>query len=66
MNVLINGKTEALPENTTLTALLTLYDRPVKTVVMERNGQIVPMRDFDKTVLSDGDQIEIVHFVGGG
>jgi thiamine biosynthesis protein ThiS len=66
MNVTINGKTEALPENANLAAILTMYDCQPKTVVMEHNGNIVPMEAFAKTVLCDGDHIEMVHFVGGG
>ncbi len=35
-------------------------------VAVERNGVVVPGRELDGTVLSDGDVLEIVRFVGGG
>ncbi|MCI5892794.1 MAG: sulfur carrier protein ThiS [Clostridiales bacterium] len=35
-------------------------------VAVERNGEIIPKSEYDKTVLSDGDKIEVVSFVGGG
>ena len=35
-------------------------------IAIERNGFIVPKRDYEETVLKDGDIVEIVQFVGGG
>lgn len=35
-------------------------------VAVERNGTIVPKAEYDKTVLADGDSVEVVSFVGGG
>lgn len=35
-------------------------------IAVERNGDIVPKAQYDKTVLQDGDSIEVVSFVGGG
>ena len=34
--------------------------------IQKRNGDIVPKAQYDKTVLQDGDSIEVVSFVGGG
>ena len=42
----------------------TNYDR--KRIAPELNGDIVPKSQYSETVLSDGDSIEIVSFVGGG
>lgn len=44
--------------------LLNDYDRDL--IAVERNGSIVKRSDYDKTVLQDGDTVEIVQFVGGG
>ncbi|MBF1343514.1 MAG: sulfur carrier protein ThiS [Megasphaera micronuciformis] len=44
--------------------LLNDYDRDL--IAVERNGSIVKRNDYDKTVLQDGDTVEIVQFVGGG
>lgn len=40
------------------------YDRT--RVAVEKNGDIVPRKDYESTRLQDGDSVEIVHFVGGG
>jgi sulfur carrier protein len=35
-------------------------------VAVELNADIVPKAEYEKQLLSDGDKIEIVQFVGGG
>lgn len=42
----------------------TSYD--IKRIAVERNGDIVSKLQYDKTVLMDGDSVEVVSFVGGG
>jgi thiamine biosynthesis protein ThiS len=37
-----------------------------KKVAVERNLEIVPRSTHADVLLADGDQLEIVHFVGGG
>lgn len=44
--------------------LLNDYDRDL--IAVERNGSIIKRNDYDKTVLQDGDTVEIVQFVSGG
>lgn len=63
--VRINGIDEACA-GATLTGYLsgTAFD-PAR-IAVERNGEIVPKRAYDHTVLQDGDVLEIVSFVGGG
>jgi len=40
------------------------YD-PVR-VAVEHNGVIIPKAGYGDTVLQDGDEVEVVSFVGGG
>lgn len=42
----------------------TNYD--TKRIAIERNGNIVPKAAYDETILADGDELEVVSFVGGG
>ena len=35
-------------------------------IAVERNGEMVPKASYGTTVLEDGDELEIVQFVGGG
>ncbi len=46
--------------------LLSALGLDSRKVAVERNLAIVPRSAYLTTVLSDGDRIEIVHFIGGG
>ena len=49
-----------------MAGFLARHDLDPDLVVVERNGRILRRQDFDGTALEDGDELEIVHFVGGG
>ena len=46
--------------------LLAARGHDAKRVVVERNGEILPREHFSQTMLCEADNLEIVHFVGGG
>ncbi len=50
----------------TLSGLLEELGVAADTVVAEVNGTIVPPEQFDATPLTDGQQIELIKFMGGG
>ena len=63
----VNGDVRRVPTGWTLANLLASLKLDPRTVVIERNRTI--LRDhssFDSLELAAGDEIEIVHFVGGG
>ena len=63
--VKVNG-TEIDIAGKTLTEYLETTNYDMKRIATELNGDIVPKATYAETVLSDGDSIEIVSFVGGG
>ena len=66
MKLKINGEQREVVDGLSLTALLeSLQIRPGR-VVVERNRDIVRRDSFGRTMLAEGDVLEIVHFVGGG
>ncbi|MDM5153516.1 sulfur carrier protein ThiS [Bacillus sp. DX1.1] len=67
MNLKINGKQVEVPGDVkTVAGLLTHLSLDTKIVVVERNQDILQKEDHQDTSVFDGDQIEIVTFVGGG
>lgn len=38
----------------------------VKHIVVEYNLEIIPKEQYKQTILKDGDEVEIVSFMGGG
>jgi len=63
--VKINGKELNMAGKTIAEYLATTNFDP-KRIAVERNGDIVPKAKYGETILQDGDNIEIVSFVGGG
>ncbi len=61
----INGEAREIAASTVARLVGELGLDPRK-VAVERNLEIVPKSQFEATALSDGDRIEIVHFIGGG
>ena len=66
MKLKINGEEREIADGLSLTGLLDSLEIRPGRVVVERNRDIVPREIFGVTMLSDGDTLEIVHFVGGG
>ena len=64
--MVINGETREVPEGVRLDHLLELFSLPAKRVAVEVNKTVVRKVDWPVIKISDGDRIEIVHFVGGG
>ncbi len=65
MRVTVNGETRTEIAGT-VAALLADLGFDGRRIADERNRTIVPKSLWSATALADGDQIEIVHFVGGG
>jgi len=61
----LNGETREIAASTVARLVGELGLDPRK-VAVERNLEIVPKSQFEATALSEGDRIEIVHFIGGG
>ena len=66
MQIIINGQPRDYASGRTLAELLTDLGLAEKRVAVERNGDLVPKSLHAEQALADGDQIEIVHAIGGG
>ena len=62
----INGESRQIPENLTLRELLRHLKLSEERVAIERNRQIIKREEWESVNVEAGDQLEIVHFVGGG
>ena len=66
MRLTVNGEQRQVSAARNISALVVLLGLDERKVAVERNLAIVPRSLWLATALADGDQIEIVHFVGGG
>ena len=62
----VNGDPMDLENGMTAAALLDQLKLNPGLVVVELNLNILKRDDLAKAALNEGDQVEIVHFVGGG
>jgi len=65
MQIKVNGKKEEL-QGTTLTDLLKAKNIEPQMVTIELNGKMVERAQRDQTPLKDGDELELIYFMGGG
>jgi thiamine biosynthesis protein ThiS len=66
MKLRINGEDREFPVGLSLQGLLEQLGMKADRVAVEVNRNIVPRDQWADTMLSEGDRLEIVHFVGGG
>lgn len=64
--ILVNGEARVLDEPLSLSALVERLGLDTRKVAIECNAAIVPRSLYAQTWLAAGDQLEIVHFIGGG
>jgi thiamine biosynthesis protein ThiS len=62
----VNGEARTVPGPMTVAQLLAHLGVEARQVAVERNRAIVRRAEHGSTVLADGDELEIVTFVGGG
>jgi sulfur carrier protein len=66
MKIRVNGDEREVPEGLTVQTLIGHLGLDEGPVAVERNREVVPRAEHPSTSLAEGDELEIVHFVGGG
>ena len=66
MEIVVNGEARNVREKTTLQELVGEMGFLEKPVVCEVNLSIISRKDWEATILSAGDAVEVIGFVGGG
>jgi thiazole synthase len=66
IEIRLNGEKHQLPASLSIVQLLEHFDLPKDRVAVERNRSIVPKPQWQSVSVGQGDELEVVHFVGGG
>jgi thiazole synthase len=66
ISIHLNGEHRRVRQGITLAELANEIGLAPEKVAVERNLEIVPRSTLAQVVVEDGDELEIVHFVGGG
>ena len=66
MKLYINGEERTFSSPLSVQALLLQLGIDPRKVAVELNLEIVPKSIYDQALVTDGDRLEVVHFIGGG
>jgi thiamine biosynthesis protein ThiS len=66
LRIRLNGDAHELAGPLSISALLAALGVDPRRVAVEHNLVVVKRTAYDSTAINDGDEIEIVNFVGGG
>ena len=66
MQIKLNGETKDVADGTTLLSLVEQLSLAPERLAVELNQEVIRRAEWPEVKLSDGDRVEIVHFVGGG
>lgn len=66
MNVMVNGKEYETETPISVSQLLIRKGYEKTLVSVELNFTMLPKEQWDNTLLSENDNIEIIRFIGGG
>ncbi len=66
MNIRLNGDPHELLGPLSISELLAQLDIDARRVAVEHNLTVVKKALYDSSVIKEGDEVEIVNFVGGG
>ena len=66
MQITINGQPKNFNSPTQLSDVIAQFCKNTSRVIAELNGDIVKKTSWNTTSIKDGDNIELVNFVGGG
>jgi sulfur carrier protein len=66
IDIVINVEARTVLQGTTVAGLIAELGLGDRRVAVERNREVIPRAQHASTVLTAGDRLEVVTFVGGG
>ena len=66
IEIRLNGEAREIPTPLNIAELLEHFNLPKDHIAVERNRSIVPKQKWASVALAQGDELEVVHLVGGG
>ena len=66
MRVVVNGESQTLSDGVTVAHLIADLGLNQRRIAVEVNREIIARETYPARTLAENDEVEIVHFVGGG
>ena len=66
MQIIVNGETKDISPEQSLHDIIESLGLNPKAVVAQVNDDILERKTYQEVLLTEGDNLELIHFVGGG
>jgi sulfur carrier protein len=66
INIKLNGEAYVIAGDARLTALIAALKMKPTRIAVELNREVVPKAEYAGVTLREGDELELINFVGGG
>ncbi|MBL6664492.1 MAG: sulfur carrier protein ThiS [Rickettsiales bacterium] len=66
IKITLNGEEKEIRTGLTVRDLVEELELDLEKIAVEKDLEIVNVDEFEKVMIDEGSQIEIVHFIGGG
>jgi thiamine biosynthesis protein ThiS len=66
MKITLNGDLVEIENNYTLEDVVKYYKLDKRKIAIEKNMEIISRSSYQDTKIEEGDEVEIIHFIGGG
>jgi sulfur carrier protein len=66
MKIELNGESYSLDAPTPVSRLLLDLKLKPNRVAVEINRAVIPKAEYERTIVNEGDHVEVINFVGGG
>jgi sulfur carrier protein len=67
MKIILNNNPESIDsDGCTVNELLRIKNFTFKMLIIKINGKLVKKSDYDSVMVSDGDDVNVLHLISGG
>ena len=66
IEIVVNGLKEEVPRQATIAYLVRYYNEEDNHLIVEHNHQFVYPQDYERTIVTEGDEIEFINPNFGG
>ena len=67
MKIILNNNAETYHEDSlTVRKLLVMKNFTFKMLIVKINGRLIRKEDYENAVISDGDDVMVLHLISGG
>jgi sulfur carrier protein len=66
IKIKLNGEERLLEKPLDVSSLLLMLELPAENLIVELNRELLHKTKYEQTIIANGDELELIRFVGGG